>query len=105
MKDITADNIEKSFYEIEKGLSSNGVAPLDAYVVDDGWVDYKSGFWSFNKSFLTNFMISLSLPLISALNSACGSVHVAVTAGLIYLQRKWKNVVSEHIMQRLRTFV
>ena len=44
MKDITADNIEKSFYEIEKGLSSNGVAPLDAYVVDDGWVDYKSGF-------------------------------------------------------------
>ena len=51
MKDITADNIEKSFYEIEKGLSSNGVPPLDAYVVDDGWVDYKSGFWSFNKKF------------------------------------------------------
>ena len=49
MKDITADNIEKSFYEIEKGLTSNGVPPLDAYVVDDGWVDYKSGFWSFNK--------------------------------------------------------
>ena len=51
MKDITADNIEKSFYEIEKGLSANGVPPLDAYVVDDGWVDYKSGFWSFNKKF------------------------------------------------------
>lgn len=51
MKDITADNIEKSFYEIEKGLSSNGVAPLDAYVVDDGWVDYKSGFCDFNKKF------------------------------------------------------
>lgn len=51
MKDITADNIEKSFYEIEKGLASNGVPPLDAYVVDDGWVDYKSGFWSFNKKF------------------------------------------------------
>lgn len=51
MKDITADNIEKSFYEIEKGLTSNGVPPLDAYVVDDGWVDYKSGFWSFNKKF------------------------------------------------------
>lgn len=47
MKDITADNIEKSFYEIEKGLSSNGVPPLDAYVVDDGWVDYKSGFLEF----------------------------------------------------------
>lgn len=30
MKDITADNIEKSFYEIEKGLASNGVPPLDA---------------------------------------------------------------------------
>ncbi len=51
MKEIDADNIEKSFFEIEKGLTSNGIAPLDAYVVDDGWVDYKSGFWSFNKKF------------------------------------------------------
>lgn len=51
MKEIDADKIEKAFFEIEEGLTSNGVPPLDAYVVDDGWVDYKSGFWSFNKKF------------------------------------------------------
>lgn len=51
MLNIDADNIEKSFFEIEKGLSSHGVPPLDAYVIDDGWNNYKAGFWSFNKKF------------------------------------------------------
>lgn len=51
MLNIDADNIEKSFYEIESKLSSNGVPPIDAYVVDDGWNDYRAGFWSFNKKF------------------------------------------------------
>lgn len=51
MLNIDADNIEKSFYEIESKLSSNGVPPIDAYVIDDGWNDYKAPFWSFNKKF------------------------------------------------------
>lgn len=51
MLNIDADNIEKSFYEIESKLSSNGVPPIDAYVIDDGWNDYKASFWSFNKKF------------------------------------------------------
>ena len=51
MLNIDADNIEKSFFEIEKALSSNGVEPIDAYVIDDGWNDYKAPFWSFNKKF------------------------------------------------------
>lgn len=51
MLNIDADNIKKSFFEIEKQLSSNGVAPLEAYVVDDGWNDYRAPFWSFNKKF------------------------------------------------------
>lgn len=51
MLNIDADNIEKSFYEIESKLSSNGVPPIDAYVVDDGWNNYKAPFWSFNKKF------------------------------------------------------
>lgn len=55
MLNIDADNIEKSFFEVEKHLSSNGIAPIDAYVVDDGWNDYKSGFWSFNKKFPNQF--------------------------------------------------
>ena len=51
MLDIDADNIERSFYEIEQGLSDHGVPPLDAYVIDDGWNNYKAPFWSFNKKF------------------------------------------------------
>ena len=50
MKDISADNIQKSFYEVEKGLTQHGVKPLDSYVVDDGWVNYSS-FWDFNSKF------------------------------------------------------
>lgn len=51
MLNIDADKIEKSFFEIEKHLSSNGIPPIDAYVVDDGWNDYKGDFWSFNNKF------------------------------------------------------
>ncbi len=51
MLDISAENITSSFYEIEKGLTQNAVKPLDSYVVDDGWNDYKSDFWRFNSKF------------------------------------------------------
>lgn len=36
---------------MEKGLTQHGVAPMDAYVVDDGWNDYTKGFWCFNDKF------------------------------------------------------
>ncbi len=55
MLNIDADNIEKSFFEIEKHLSANGIPPLDAYVIDDGWNDYKAPFWSINKKFPNKF--------------------------------------------------
>lgn len=52
MMDITESNICESFWEIERGLSSNGIPPLDSYVVDDGWNAYgpyekdnTTGFW------------------------------------------------------------
>ena len=51
MLDITSENIRDSFFEIEKGLSSAGVPPLNSYVVDDGWVDYDKDFWCFNDKF------------------------------------------------------
>lgn len=51
MLNIDADNIERSFFEVEKQLSKYGVPPLDAFTVDDGWNNYKSDFWSFNKKF------------------------------------------------------
>ena len=50
MKDISAQNIKQSFYEVEKGFTQHGVNPLDSYVVDDGWVNYSS-FWGFNNKF------------------------------------------------------
>ena len=102
MKDITADNIEKSFYEIEKGLSANGVPPLDAYVVDDGWVDYKSGFWSFNKKFPNQLYDTTQLT--SKIISAYGSALAADTAGLIYLRKRWKSVGLVHTMQKQKIF-
>lgn len=48
MKNINTNNIKQSFMGIEKGLSSYGIRPIDAYVVDDGWVDYRNGFWEFD---------------------------------------------------------
>ncbi|MGL4989695.1 MAG: discoidin domain-containing protein [Sarcina sp.] len=66
MMDINEQNIQDSFYEIEKGLTQSGVGPLDSYVVDDGWnayegmrngapsggpFDNKTGFWEFNEKF------------------------------------------------------
>lgn len=51
MLDISEENITASFYEIEKGLTARGVPPLDSYVIDDGWNDYKGKFWSFNSKF------------------------------------------------------
>ena len=49
MKNITDSNIQESFNEIEKGFTQYGVNPLDSYVVDDGWTNYKS-FWDFDRS-------------------------------------------------------
>ena len=40
MKEITDEIIQKSFFEIEKGFTQYGIAPLDSYVVDDGWTNY-----------------------------------------------------------------
>lgn len=50
MLDITSENIAESFRAVKKGLEEHGVRPLDSYVVDDGWVDYKKQeFWAFRK--------------------------------------------------------
>ncbi|WIK66206.1 alpha-N-acetylgalactosaminidase [Globicatella sanguinis] len=49
MKDIDEEKIIESFSNISKGFKKHGVK-LDAYVVDDGWVNYES-FWGFNEKF------------------------------------------------------
>lgn len=54
MKNITKENLERSFFEIERGFTQNGVNPLDSYVADDGWINYNS-FWDFNEKFPNEF--------------------------------------------------
>lgn len=61
MLDIDKDNIRNSFFEIEKGLTQNGVPPVHSYVVDDGWPDYDKDFWCFNKKFPNELYESAAL--------------------------------------------
>ncbi|MGN0458403.1 MAG: hypothetical protein ACI4IL_05475 [Eubacterium sp.] len=51
MLNIDSENIAVSFKKIQEGVEKFGLPALDAFVVDDGWVDYKAKFWSFNKKF------------------------------------------------------
>ncbi len=67
MLNISTENIEQSFYEIEKGMAKVGTDAFDCYVVDDGWNDYKKGFWGFNNKFPNEFYPA------SALTKALGS--------------------------------
>ncbi len=61
MLDINKDNIRDSFFEIEKGLTQNGVPPVHSYVVDDGWPDYDQDFWCFNEKFPNELYESAAL--------------------------------------------
>lgn len=61
MLDIDKDNIRSSFFEIEKGMTQNGLPPVDAYVVDDGWPDYDKDFWCFNQKFPNELYESAAL--------------------------------------------
>ncbi len=61
MLNIDKDNIRNSFFEIEKGMTQNGVPPVDSYVVDDGWPDYDKGFWCFNQKFPNELYDSAAL--------------------------------------------
>ena len=71
MMDIDADNTQAAFYKVESKLSSNGVPPLDGYVIDDGWNNYKAGFWSFNQKRFPNGVLDLSY-LTKCLGSSFG---------------------------------
>ncbi len=51
MLDITSDKIVRSFLNVADGLTNAGLRPLDCYVVDDGWADYRRpAFWEFDKT-------------------------------------------------------
>ncbi len=79
MMNITDESIAESFYGSELGLTENGVPPVDAYTVDDGWNAYhdeegltapsnsagtepnKTGFWEFNEKFPNELYTSSAL--------------------------------------------
>lgn len=42
---ITDESIKAAFLGVEKGLTQNGIEPLDGYVVDDGWNNYYDGIY------------------------------------------------------------
>ena len=88
MMAIDDNSIEKSFYEVEEAFSKQGIEPLDAYVVDDGWNNYRApeysnpsvsdsgnednrtGFWEFNSKFPNELYPSSSIA--DKLNSTFG---------------------------------
>lgn len=51
MLDINSEKITDSCMAVADGMKGAGMRPLDCYVVDDGWIDYKqSSFWQFDKT-------------------------------------------------------
>ncbi|MBY4797304.1 discoidin domain-containing protein [Collinsella sp. AGMB00827] len=93
MMRINNENILESFHEIDKHFSATGVRPLDNYVVDDGWNQYrssagamssgidierngpveesnKSGFWEINSKF--GYTLDDSAKLVKKLGSSFG---------------------------------
>ncbi|MFR5876053.1 MAG: hypothetical protein ACLUFN_06145 [Eubacterium sp.] len=54
MLKIDEQSIRDSFARISKGLAFSDAPKLDAYVIDDGWNNYKSKFWSFDEKKFPN---------------------------------------------------
>ncbi len=55
MLDIDSQKIKKSFTSIGEGFKDAGYRSLDCYVVDDGWIDYKTAkFWEFDREKFPN---------------------------------------------------
>lgn len=90
MMDIDADNTEAAFYKVESKLSSNGVPPIDGYVMDDGWNNYKADFWSINQKKFPNGMLDLS-SLANRLGSSFG-LWLGPRGGYIYNSKFAKRI-------------
>lgn len=57
---INTDFVQKAFNTTEHKLSSHGVRPLDAYVMDDGWNNYSGNFWEINTKKFPNGLLDAS---------------------------------------------
>ncbi len=51
MGKISESSVKDSFDAVNTALISHGIPQLDAYVLDDGWCNYKAPFWKCNKNF------------------------------------------------------
>lgn len=71
MRDIDEEKIVYSFTQVHDQLAAHNAPKLDAYVVDDGWVNFKRPkFWEYNKKF-PNGMKNVK-ELCNSLNSEFG---------------------------------
>lgn len=57
---IDEQSVSNAFYEISKGLAFHNAPRLDAYVIDDGWNDYKKNFWTVDKRKFPNGLGNIS---------------------------------------------
>lgn len=57
--DADSKSLIQTYKDIEKSMSSYGVRPFDIYAADDGWMDYKKGFWDFNATTFPNEFIDV----------------------------------------------
>ena len=49
MLKVSEQSIKTSFSEVAKGLAFHNAPKLDAFVIDDGWNNYKAKFWEIDK--------------------------------------------------------
>lgn len=54
------ENIKTGFSEVAQGLSFHNAPKLDAFVIDDGWNNYKGKFWDIDKKKFPNGLNEIS---------------------------------------------
>ncbi len=87
---IDSETIQEMFYNIESMLTSHGVAPIDSYVLDDGWNNYKGKFWNISTSKFPNGFSDVS-HCAKKLSSSFG-LWISPRGGYDYPRKFAKNI-------------
>ncbi|MCD7722797.1 MAG: hypothetical protein LUH82_02440 [Clostridiales bacterium] len=87
---VDTDNAQKSFYTVENMLTSHGVQPIDNYVIDDGWNNYKGGFWAYNQKKFPNGFLNAS-QCAKSLGSSLG-LWLSPRGGYDFYKKFAKNI-------------
>lgn len=60
MRKVNDENIKNAFSEVSKGLAFHDAPKLNAFVIDDGWNNYKGKFWNIDKKKFPNGLGDIS---------------------------------------------